>query len=262
MGTSALPWPLFIVRRKRSPETPLLTSAVVRLFFFAIYLFFTIVDLLMFLRMESKNLLKDMRSHSWRNSFAYNNAILLQFCSLVGVSITNPEVRFINMVLSSAISNGLTNSFFKTVTTFDLRDSDFRICEGRVRLYTSYCSLITHICSKEFKFWDCSALPMVQLVNASLSGENLLILPTVLASLFSDCSPRCSTAVWRLYLACDWIEKMISSLLCSESVSYVSDVYTSCRVWHSCAYWWKRKRVRRTLTHTFSHQICPFVLQY
>ena len=78
MGTLALPWPLFIVTRKRSSKTPLLTSVVVRLFFSAIYLFYTIVDLLMFLGMGLKNLLKDSRSHSWRNSFAYNNAILLQ----------------------------------------------------------------------------------------------------------------------------------------------------------------------------------------
>ena len=102
-----------------------------------------------------------------------------RFCSLVGVSITNPDLRFINMILSSAISNRLANSFSKNVTTFDLRDSDFRIYKGRVRLYTSYCSLMLHICNKEFKFRACSALPMVQLVTASFSGENLLILPTV-----------------------------------------------------------------------------------
>ena len=185
-----------------------------------------------------------------------------RFCSLVGVSITNPELRFINMVLSSAISNGLANSFSKTVTTFDLRDSDFRICEGRVRVYTSYCSLMFHIFCKEFKFRAWPALPMVQLVTPSLSWEKLLILPTVLTSLFSDCCPRCSKAVyiWRLYLACYWTEKMISSPLCSESLCFLSDVYSTCRVWHGCACWWKRKRVRRTLTHTLSHQICPLVL--
>ena len=32
------------------------------------------------------------------------------FISLVGASIFDPELRFINMVLSSAISNGLTYS--------------------------------------------------------------------------------------------------------------------------------------------------------
>ena len=89
-----------------------------------------------------------------------------------------------------------------------------------------------HICSKEFKFRTWSALPMVQLATASLSGENLLILPTVLAPLFSDCSPRCSTAVWRLYLACDWTEKMISSRLCSKSLFIIWCLYQlSCLAW-------------------------------
>ena len=83
------------------------------------------------------------------------------------------------MVLSSAISNGLTNTFSETATTFDLRDSDFRIYEGHV-----------HISSKEFNFWVWSALPMVHLVTPSLSAENLLTPSMVLASLFSDCSPR------------------------------------------------------------------------
>ena len=120
-----------------------------------------------------------------------------RFCSLVGVSITDPELRFINVVLSSAIWNVLTNSFSKTTTIFDLRDSDFRICEDRVQLYSSCSSLMLHIWSKEFKFRVWSALSVVYLVTA----------------LFSDCSPRWSTAVWSLHLACDWTEKVISSPL-------------------------------------------------
>ena len=118
------------------------------------------------------------------------------------------------MALSSAISNGLTNSFSKTVTTFDLRDSDFRICQGHV-----------HICSKELNFRAWSALLMVHLVTASLSAENLLTQPTVLASLFSDCSPHWPTAVWKLYLACHQTEKMLSLPLCSESLFLILCTY-------------------------------------
>ena len=110
--------------------------------------------------------------------------------SLLGVSICGPELRFINMVLSSTISNWLTQSFSKTATTFDVRDSDCRICEGRVCLYSSYCCLMLYICSKEFRFRTWSALPNVHLVTASLSAQNLLTLPSVLAFLFSDYSPR------------------------------------------------------------------------
>ena len=100
--------PLFIIRRKISFKTSLLTSAVVRLFFLAIYFFFTIVGLLMFLRMRSKNLLEDYRSRSWRNSFARVMPSCCRLSSLLGVSISDLELSFINMVLSSAISNGLT----------------------------------------------------------------------------------------------------------------------------------------------------------
>ena len=150
--------------------------------------------------MGSKNLLEDNRSHSLKNSFAIIMPSCCRFCSLVGVSITDPELRFINMVLPSAISNMLTNSFSKTATIFDLRDSDFRICEDRVQLHSSYCFLMLHICSKEFEFRVWSVLPMFHLVTATAS----------------DCSPRWSTAVWRLYLACNyWTEKMILSPLCS-----------------------------------------------
>ena len=92
------------------------------------------------------------------------------------------------MVLSSAILNGLTESFSKTATTFDVRDSDCRISKGSMCLYSLYCFLILYICSKEFKFQAWSAHPMVHLVTASLSAENLLRPPTVLASLLSYCS--------------------------------------------------------------------------
>ena len=182
--------------------------------------------------MGSKNLLEDNRSHSQRNCFAITMPSWWRFCSLVGVSIINPELRFINMVLSSAISKGLINSFYKTAITLALRDSDFRICEHRVGLYTSYCSLMLHICIKDFKFEAWSALPMVHLVTASLSAESLLILLIVLASLFSDCSPPWSGAVWRLCLACDWTEKMISSPLCSESLFLIWCIHqVPCLAW-------------------------------
>ena len=184
-------WPIFIVWRKRYPKTSLLTSAVVRLVFFAIDPFFTILDLLMFLGMGSKNFFDNNWSRSLKNSFAIVMPSFCRFTSLVGLSASDPELRFINMVLSSAVSNGLTNWFSKTATTFDLRDSDFRIYEGH-----------KHISSKEFNFWAWSALPMVHLVTLSLSAENLLTPPMVLASLFSDCSPRWSTAIWKLHLAC------------------------------------------------------------
>ena len=64
----SMTWPLFIFRRNRSPKTSLLTSAVVRLFLFVIYFFFTNVDVLMFLGMGSKNFFMDNRFRSWRNS--------------------------------------------------------------------------------------------------------------------------------------------------------------------------------------------------
>ena len=166
--------------------------------------------------MGSKNLLEDNRSHSLKNSFAIIMPSCCRFCSLVGVSITDPELRFINMVLPSAISNMLTNSFSKTATIFDLRDSDFTICDDSVQLYSSYCSMMLHIWSKEFKFRVWSALAMVHLVTA----------------LFSDCSPRWSTAVWRLYLAWDWTEKMISSPLCRESLFLIWCTYQlPCLTW-------------------------------
>ena len=122
------------------------------------------------------------------------------------------------MVLSIAIPNGLTYSFSKTVTTFPLPDSDFRICEGRVLLYSLYCSLMLHICRKKLKFRAWSALPMVHLVTASLSAKNHLTPLMVMASLFSDRSPCWSAAVWRSYLACNWTQDMISLPLCSESL--------------------------------------------
>ena len=166
--------------------------------------------------MGSKNLLEDNRSHSWRNSFAIIMPSCCRFWSLVGVSVTDIELRFINMVLSSAISNVLTNSFSETATVFDLRDSDFTICEDRLQVYSSYCFLMLHICSKEFKFWVWSVLPMVHLVTA----------------LFSDCSPRWSTAVWRLYFTCNWTEKMISSPLCSKSLFLIWCTYQlPCLAW-------------------------------
>ena len=87
---------------------------------------------------------------------------MCRFSSLVGVSISDPELRFINMVLSSAISNGLTYSFSKTATTFDLRDYDFRIWEG-TRLHSSYCYLMLHIGSKELKFQAWLGLLMAHL---------------------------------------------------------------------------------------------------
>ena len=118
-----------------------------------------------------------------------------RFSSIVWVSISDPEPRFINMVLFSAMLNRLTYLFSKTATTFDLCDSDFRICKGRMHLYSWYWSLMLHICCKEFKFWAWSALPMVHLVTASLSAENLLMPPMVLESLFSNCSSCWSTAV-------------------------------------------------------------------
>ena len=104
----SMTWPLFIVRRKRFPKASLLTSPVVRLFLFEIYFFFTIVYILAFLGMGSKNFFKDNRSRSWRNSFARVMPSCCGPSSLVGVSISDPELRFINMVLSSAISSGMT----------------------------------------------------------------------------------------------------------------------------------------------------------
>ena len=73
----SMTWLLFTARCKRSPKTSLLTSAVVRLFFFAIYFFFTIVNLLMFLEMGWKNVLDNNRSRSWRNYFAI---VMLSCC--------------------------------------------------------------------------------------------------------------------------------------------------------------------------------------
>ena len=127
----SMTWILFVVRHKRSPKTSLLTSAMVRLFFFMIYFFFTI-DLLMLLGMGPRNVLEDNKSRSWINSFAIIMPSCCRFSSLVGVSISHPDLRFISMVLSSAIPNGFTYLFSKTATTIDLRGSDFMICEGRL----------------------------------------------------------------------------------------------------------------------------------
>ena len=156
------------------------------------------------------------------------------------------------MVLSSAISNGLTNSLSKTATKSDLRDSDVRIYEGHV-----------HISSKESNFRAWSALPMVHLVTASLSAGNLLTPPTVLASLFrlfSSLINSCLEVPSRLPFAIElrgW-----SHYHCVVNLCFLSDVHTSCHIWHGCACWWKSKRVRKTPTHTFPHQNCPLTLQY
>ena len=88
-----------------------------------------------------------------------------RFSSIVWVSISDPEPRFINMVLFSAMLNRLTYLFSKTATTFDLRDSDFRICKGCMHLYSWFWSLMLHNCSKEFKFWAWSALPMHRIIQ-------------------------------------------------------------------------------------------------
>ena len=148
-----------------------------------------------------------------KKSFAVVMQSCCRFTSLVEVSISDPELRFVNMVLSSAISNGLANSFSKIATKIDLRGSDYRIYEVHV-----------HICSKEFNFWACQPFPwstywlhhchiIVRRESFSTTqGFGILI---------QWCSPRWSTAVWKLYLDCDRTEKMISLPLCSESVSYL-----------------------------------------
>ena len=64
--------------------------------------------LLMFLGMGSKIFLEDNISCSRRNSFATVIPTCCRFSSLVGISISDPELKFINMVLSIAIPNGLT----------------------------------------------------------------------------------------------------------------------------------------------------------
>ena len=92
VSSKSMTWPILIAWRKRSPKTSLLTSAVVRLVFFLIYFFFTIVDLLMFQGMGSKNFLENSRSRSWRNSSAIVMLSFCRFTSLVAVSISDPEL--------------------------------------------------------------------------------------------------------------------------------------------------------------------------
>ena len=147
-----------------------------------------------------------------------------RFSSLVGISVSDPDLRFISMVLSSAISvdilivQNCNNIWLPLIWLHDLWRP---------------CALVLIVLFPDVAHLQ-QGIQFSGLVTASLSAQKPLTPPTILASLYSDCSPRWSTAIWRLHLACDWTEKN-SRRHVVMNLCFLSDVHTSCHICHDCA---------------------------
>ena len=61
------------------------------------------------------------------NVFPFNGA---RFSLVISLGIRNPELRFTRFDVSIEISNRLIYSFCKTVTVWETKSSNWRICEG------------------------------------------------------------------------------------------------------------------------------------